>query len=168
MADSPHFVRRTSPCGFTLIEMMIAVAILAILTAVAFPSFLDSVRKGRRAEAFAALAGLQQAQERWRTNEAGYTETLANTALPGSRPNGLGISAATSSGLYTISVDVGSASAIGYKATAIANSGTSQAGDGNCKVLGVQVASGTLKYGSGTSSVDWTATNLDPGKCWAR
>jgi len=168
MANMPLSHRRTLSCGFTLIEMMIAVAILGIVTAIAFPSFLDSVRKGRRAEAFAALVSLQQAQERWRTNNAGYTETLANTASPGSTPNGLGISAATSSGLYTISVDVGSASAIGYKATAIANSGTSQVGDGSCKVLGVQVASGTLKYGSGASSVDWTATNLDPGKCWAR
>ncbi len=157
--------RRTSQ-GFTLIELMIAVAIVAVLASIAYPAYQDSVRKGRRAEAFTALSTLQQAQERWRSNNASYTTTLANTASAASAPNGLGVVAGTSSGLYTISVS--STNATDYTATATANTGTSQASDGNCKVLGVKMASGTLKYGSGASSIDWTATNPDAGKCWAR
>lgn len=157
--------RRTSQ-GFTLIELMIAVAIVAVLASIAYPAYQDSVRKGRRAEAFTALSTLQQAQERWRSNNASYTTTLANTAGSGVAPNGLGVTTPTSSGLYAI--NVGSASATGYTATATANSGTSQANDGNCKVLGVQMASGALKYGSGASSIDWSATSPDIGKCWAR
>lgn len=150
---------------------MIAVAIVAVLASIAYPAYQDSIRKGRRAEAFTALSALQQAQERWRSNNASYTATLANTAGSGVAPNGLGVSATTSSGLYAISVS--SASATGYTATATANSGTSQASDGTCKVLGVQMSSGAnfsgaVKYGSGDSSIDWSATNSDAGKCWAR
>ncbi len=157
--------------GFTLVELMIAVVIVAVLATIAYPSYQDSVRKGRRAEAFTALSTLQQAQERWRSNNANYTTSLANTATSGHKPpNGLAAST-TSSGFYT--VNVGSASATGYTATATASSGTSQASDGDCKVLGVQLSSGanfsgTVKYGSGASSIVWSATNPDAGKCWAR
>jgi type IV pilus assembly protein PilE len=152
--------------GFTLVELMITLVIIGVLASIAYPSYQDSVRKSRRAEAFTALSTLQQAQERWRSNNASYTTTLANTATAGTAPNGLGVASTTSSGYYT--VGVGSASATGYTATATANTGTSQASDGNCKVLGVQMASGTLKYGSGASSITWTDANPDAGKCWAR
>ncbi len=167
--QSPHPHPQSQPRkaqGFTLIELMITVVIVGVLASIAYPSYQNSVRKGRRAEAFTALSTLQQAQERWRSNNASYTSTLANTATAGTPPNGLGVSSTTSSGLYTISV--GSVSATGYTATATANTGTSQASDGSCKVLGVQMASGSLKYGSGASSISWSDANPDAGKCWAR
>jgi type IV pilus assembly protein PilE len=50
--------------GFTLIEVMIVVAIVGILAAVAYPSYQDHVRKSRRAEAQSALMGLAAAMER--------------------------------------------------------------------------------------------------------
>jgi len=158
MADSPHFARRTSPCGFTLIELMIAVAILAILTAVAFPSFLDSVRKGRRAEAVSGLAGLQQAQERWRTNNANYTTTIGNLGVGSSTP------------YYDLTVSAPSANAadlaIGYIVTAVGKTGTSQANDSQCRKLSVWVDRGSVKYaGCGScSTFTYSASNA----CWAR
>ena len=50
--------------GFTLIELMIVVAVIAILAAIAYPTYQDSVRKSRRADAKAALLELAQWMER--------------------------------------------------------------------------------------------------------
>lgn len=58
--------------GFTLIEVIIAVAIVAILAAVAYPSYLDSITKGRRAEGRTALLELLQQQERYITQRNCY------------------------------------------------------------------------------------------------
>jgi type IV pilus assembly protein PilE len=51
--------------GFTLIEVMITVAIVGILTAVALPSYLEHVRKGRRAEAQAYLQTVATRQQQF-------------------------------------------------------------------------------------------------------
>ncbi len=60
--------------GFTLIELMIVVAIVGILSAVAYPMYTDQVRKGRRAEARAALMNLLLQQERYMTQRNTYKE----------------------------------------------------------------------------------------------
>ena len=72
--------------GFTLIELMIGVAIIGVIAAVAFPSYQASIRKSRRAEAIAALSSVQLAQERWRANNTTYTTSLWTTLpSPGTR-----------------------------------------------------------------------------------
>ena len=146
--------------GFTLIEIMIAVVIVAILAAIALPSFLDSVRKSRRSEAFAALATLQQAQERWRGNTAAYATDAQLTLLPHPAvPSGLGMTRATPNGYYTLLLS--GTSAVGYTASATAQG--NQANDGTCQLLTVEVAGGNIRYGSGAPP------NFgDPGRCWAR
>ncbi len=144
--------------GFTLIEVLIAVVIVGILLAVALPSFMDSIRKGRRSEAFSAMAALQQAQERWRGNNAAYA---ASTSL-------LGLAAtSTPNGYYAISVT--SSSATGYELTADSTSSgasSSQQNDRACAKLGVQVNGGNILYGScgSCSTFTWVATNA----CWSR
>ncbi|QQQ02870.1 type IV pilin protein [Lysobacter enzymogenes] len=63
--------------GFTLIELMIAVTIVGILVAIAYPAYTDSVRKSRRAQAKADLAELTQLAERWYTANNSYAGFFA-------------------------------------------------------------------------------------------
>lgn len=76
-------MKHQRPTGFTLIEVMITVAIVAILAAVAYPSYRDSVLKGKRAEARTALTELLQQQERFITQRNSYFcfNTAANTGV---------------------------------------------------------------------------------------
>lgn len=58
--------------GFTLIELMVVVAVIAILAAIAFPSFNEQVRKGRRSDAMAEVGRMQLALERFRADNPTY------------------------------------------------------------------------------------------------
>ncbi len=68
-----HAIGRRPARGFTLVEVMIVVAIIGILAAVAFPSYFQSVRKARRSDAKAALLDLAQREERYQSTTNSYT-----------------------------------------------------------------------------------------------
>ncbi len=149
----PFLARRR---GFTMIELMIAVTVLAILSAVAYPTFMDAIRKGRRADAYAALALAMQAEERHRTNNTAYSESLTD----------LGLSSASPEGLYALSVVAGSASATAYVVQASAKSDRSQTADTNCRTLRVTVSAGSIVYSSlNSAGAVYTAT---PDRCWTK
>mgnify|MGYP000055861877 FL=1 len=67
--------------GFTLIELMVAVAIIAILSAIALPSYNEYVIRGRLTEATAALADLRVKLEQYYQDNRHYSSTA--TACPG-------------------------------------------------------------------------------------
>lgn len=73
-------VRRVD--GFTLIELMIVVAIVGILAAIAYPAYQDQVRKTRRADAQGALVELAQFMERVYTQNNTYKPGGADPVLP--------------------------------------------------------------------------------------
>jgi len=64
--------RRTAQRGFTLIEVMIVVAIVAILSAVAYPSYVDYIRRGQLPEAMTNLSDYRVKLEQYYQDHRGY------------------------------------------------------------------------------------------------
>ncbi len=112
----------TKTSGFTLIELMIALAVVAIIAAIAYPSYQDSVRKSRRADAKASLLKIQLDQEKWRANDTSYAGSLTSLGWASATPDSI-------DGYYTLEIVSGSASATGFTATATPKIGGLQEGD---------------------------------------
>ncbi|MGY3878006.1 type IV pilin protein [Aeromonas enteropelogenes] len=92
---------RIKQSGITLLELMVVVAIVAIITAVAYPSFTDGLRKSRRAEAVKGLLTMQLKQEEFRISNASYSSAVANVGNPTSDYYTFTISGATATA-YTL------------------------------------------------------------------
>jgi len=127
--------------GFTLIELMITVAIVAILAAIAYPNYTRYITRTNRAEGRNALLQLQVAQEKFflqNNRYAGGTTAAASVAelnnaptLPTASTPGLGIPTSTSKGYYTITLVT--STPVAYIGTATATG--SQAADTACATL---------------------------------
>jgi type IV pilus assembly protein PilE len=142
--------------GLTLVELMVAIAIAAVLAAVAVPAYLDSMRRARRADAITALQQAMLLQERYRANSPQYGTHLlvSGTALTGvGADDAAGAATAydLASGTYAISLS--GVSATGYALQAQAKG--SQAADSPCQVLQLRIDGGQVIQASGrTSAVD--------------
>ncbi len=105
------------PAGFTLIELMITVAVIGILAAIAYPSYTEYVTRSRRADAKAGLLSVQLAQEKYRANNTSYGTLAQIGILP--PPVSLCVSAVPVSPncYYTIAI-VGTPDSTNYTVTA--------------------------------------------------
>src|SRR5437667_10085588 len=70
------------PTGFTLIELMVAIAIVAILAAIALPNYTDYVRRGKIQEATATLLAMRTKMEQYFQDNRSYTTPGARVLAP--------------------------------------------------------------------------------------
>jgi len=147
IVSPPSAGPQRSARGFTLIELMITVAIIAILATVAMPSYQSYIRKGNRADATSLLQAASLAQERHRLGNTTYAG--ATTALSPPCPT---TGTCSSERLhYTLGVSGNTGSA--YTLTATAASSIQQ-GDAGCTTI-------TLAVTGGNSS-------FTPATCWSK
>jgi type IV pilus assembly protein PilE len=127
--------------GFTLMELMIAVAVVGILAAVAFPSYQSQVIKTRRSDGKAALMSAAAKQEQYYLDNKTYADTLAK----------LNVAAASPEGYYQIRITASSATAFTLQA---APQG-SQTSDTICGNLTLNNLGTKTESGSGTVNDCW-------------
>jgi type IV pilus assembly protein PilE len=143
---------RRHAAGFTLIELMCAVAITGILSSVAYPSYQAVVQKTRRCDALVAMMQLQMAQERFRSNNASYGSL-----------SDIGVAETSPARHYALSVIATSAS--GYEARAWANG--SQASDSACRYLKLTVDGFNVSHASGPDAHHSNSMQANK-KCWSQ
>ena len=117
--------------GFTLVELMVVVAILAVLAAILYPNYQQYVYKTGRADGKAKLAEVMSAQERFYSQNQRYTTDLSTNA-------GLGYGAdpiPSNEARYNISAAACAGAAIGNCVVLTATRIGAQAGDAGCGEL---------------------------------
>lgn len=75
-------MNRNKLVGFTLIELLIAVAIVGIISAVAYPSYVDSMARSNRSEGQRELLRIANLQEQFYVDNRAYTNNMAALGLP--------------------------------------------------------------------------------------
>ncbi len=117
-----------STAGFTLIEVVIALAIVAITTLIAAASYRWHILRSHRVEAVHALLAAAAEQEKFHLSHGRYGDRL--DAAANDDPPGLPVASSTPGGHYALAVDVASAAEFRVVATA-----TSNRADPQCRVL---------------------------------
>jgi type IV pilus assembly protein PilE len=142
--------RASRTTGFSLIELMVTVAIISVLVAIAVPTYIDKVRKSRRTEAKTVLLDLAGREERFFNTNNQYSllpSDLGYGATAAAFPMTVG------NGYYTVSVVLNAGPPLGYTLSASPVAGSDQAKDTHCTTFTLQ------STGQQTSFPDTTS-------CW--
>ena len=149
--------------GFTLVELLITVAIVAVLATIAYPSFQQFLLESRRADAHSALSALQLKQENFRGNCQVYAASLDGGIstdvcdfIPGTPPtNNSKLAAQTTSrdGYYTLNINSDNVSGNSFEVYADPTTKSNQNKDSVCDPIwlfvgNVGAANATLADGT--------------------
>jgi type IV pilus assembly protein PilE len=146
--------------GFTLIELMVVVAVIGLLSMIAFPSYQEYLAKARRADVRSVLLEAGQWMERHYTENMKYDSNTAGTAVADLFPSTLKQSPREGTSAYTIAVSA--AAARTYTLTATRRPGGPMAADkcGDFLITNTGVK-GNVNYTSAFSSAESAAST-----CW--
>ena len=144
---------RRSAAGFTLIELMIALVIAAILMAIAVPAYQAQVRKSRRTEAKTALLDLASREQRYYSVQNAFSSSFVDLGYATGAPPA---SVTVGSGYYTVTLTTAVANPPGFLLTATATG--VQTADTTCNSFTVDNTGLQQAY-------DSTGT-LNTANCW--
>ncbi len=142
-------MKRMVQQGFTLTELLIVMAITAIIAAVAYPSYVKQIQKTKRADARIALNDVAQRQERYFLLNRSYASTFTDLGYANNTP-------ASPDGEYSLTLSNTTAST--YTVNATGATGKGQAKDTQCKTL-------SLDQRGARSAVD-SSGNSTTSSCW--
>lgn len=140
-----------SASGFTLIEVVVALAVVAITTSLAFSTYRRHVQRGHRVEAVQALLAGAAEQEKYHLAHGQYAGRL--DAAVGADPPGIPVASATPRGRYRLRIE--SADAASYRLSA---ERVDASGDPSCSRLSIDESG--RRQASDASDRDTTAS------CW--
>ena len=113
-----RFFRSALPAragGFTLIEIMVTVAIVGVLAAIALPSYAGYIARARRADARTQLVQASQFMQRFYAANDSYANDRAGNPVSGQVPGGLKQSPADGRKLYDLVIPAETLSALGFE-----------------------------------------------------
>lgn len=135
--------------GFTLIELMIAVVVIGILSAIALPSYQSYVRRTACEDAKGSLVGLANAMERYSAQNNQYTGAAGTQAVPADTgsPRIYATQSPVDGTPKQFNLTISAATASTYTLTAAPIAGSLLAGRGDLTLTSAGVRAGTAPLG---------------------